>query len=89
MLALGLGIASATPGEISRSVPGSITINVVSIEALADVDGNGIVDQRDLMAVTGRLGTPAAPGEPEDVNRDGIIDVLDLAVIARFLGLEV
>ena len=54
-----------------------------------DVDGNRIVDQRDLMAVNRRLDTPAAPGEPEDVNRDGIIDVLDVAVIARFLGLGV
>ena len=48
----------------------------------ADVNGDGVVDVLDLLAVIAAWGNP---GGPEDVNSDGVVDVLDLlAVIAAW-----
>ena len=89
VLALGLGVAFAASATVSKSVPGSITINLVTIEEPADVNRDGKVDQQDLLAVTRKLDTVTVLGTREDINHDGVVDVLDLAIVARFLGLEV
>ena len=89
VLVLGLSISYATSAQIFRPVPGSITINLVPIEELADIDGNGKVDHRDLVAVARVLNTRPASDMREDINHDGIIDVFDLAIVARYLGREV
>ena len=48
----------------------------------ADVNGDGVVNVLDLLAVIAAWGSP---GGPEDVNSDGVVDVLDLlAVIAAW-----
>ena len=90
LLALGLGLSSAYAAsvEISRHVPAGLTINVLPIEASADVDGDSRVDRYDLIAVAKKLGTRPARGETADINHDGIIDVVDLAIVARYFGLE-
>ena len=82
-------IASASSARISKSMPGSVNINVISIQEMADVDGNGIVDHLDLQAVAGAMGTQPVDSAREDVNRDGVVDVLDLALVARYIGREV
>ena len=84
VLALTLGIAYATPVEISRSVPGSITL--ANILPLGGVDGDGKVDLQDLQAVASKLDTRSTPGASEDTNNDGIIDMPDLAIMAQNLG---
>ena len=84
VLALTLGIAYATPVEISKSVPGSITL--ANILPLGDVDGDGKVDLQDLPAFASKLDTRSTPGASEDINNDGIIDVLDLATVAQNRG---
>ena len=89
LLLVGLSIAHASSAEISRAVPGGITVYVVPTEALADIDGNGVVDHRDLMAIRRKLGLLSGPDAVEDINRDGTVDVLDLAIVARYFGLEV
>ena len=101
ILVLALGIAYATSVEISREVPGGITINNIipptptseppkgDPDERADIDGNGVIDFRDLQAIARKLNTHPASGMDEDVNQDGTIDVLDLAIAARFLGQEV
>ena len=89
VLAVGLGVGYAASATISKSVPGSITINLVNIQQVADVNRDGKVDQQDLLAVTRKLDTIAAFGSSEDINNDGIIDVLDLATVARFLETEI
>ena len=88
-LVLGLGIAYASSTEPSRSVPGSITINFVPIQASADINCDGIIDGQDLMAIAGLLNTQPAGNASGDVNGDGAIDVFDLAIAARHFGLEV
>ena len=46
-----------------------------------DINGDGVVDVSDLLAVVGSWG--ACEGCPEDINGDGVVDVTDLlAVIA-------
>jgi hypothetical protein len=54
-------------------------------ECLADVDGNGVVDGYDFNEVYFMLGTVCG-GCPEDVNYDGIVDELDLAMVNENLG---
>ena len=87
--ALGLSIPYAASASISRPVGGSGTINILPIQASADVDGNGIVDGQDLLAVARKLNTVPAGHAREDVNRDSVIDVIDLAIVARYSGQEV
>ena len=82
-------IASASTVRISKLVPGSVNINVISIQAMADVDGNGMVDGQDLLAVAGAIGTQPGDNPPADINRDGVVDVFDLALVARYFGQEV
>ena len=89
VLAFGLSVAFAASSQVSRSVPGSITINLVTIEESADINRDGKIDQQDLLAITRKLDTIAAFGAREDINHDGVVDVLDLALVARFFGLEV
>ena len=89
VLALGLGVAYPASATISKPVPGSITINLVTIEESADINRDGKVDQQDLLAVIRKLDTLAGLGLREDINHDGVVDVLDLAIVARFFELEV
>ena len=89
VLALGLGVAYAASANISKSVHGSITINLLTIGEPADVNRDGRVDRQDLLAVSRKLDTLAVLGMREDINHDGVVDVLDLAIVARFFGLGV
>ena len=88
VLAIGIGVVRAGVGQISRPVPGGVTINLLPPHASADIDGNGKIDAQDLLAITGKLNTLAVGDAREDTNHDGVIDVVDLAFVARFLGLE-
>lgn len=83
------GIAYAASVQVSRPIPSGITVNVLSIQALADIDGNGIVDDLDLEAIRAKLGTRPNGILPEAINHDGIVDLFDLAIVARYFGLEV
>ena len=49
----------------------------------ADVNGDGVVDMRDLVLVAGRLGKSG--DNREDVNGDGIVNILDLVLVAGML----
>ena len=89
MFALGLGIAYGASVENSSSVPGGVTINIVPIQASADVNGDGIVDRGDLAAVTRKLGTHPAGRARENINHDGAIDIIDLTIIAQYFGQRV
>jgi len=53
------------------------------------VNGDGIVDIRDLVLV--RLAFGSEPGEPDwnpeaDLNRDGIIDIIDATILRSQAG---
>jgi hypothetical protein len=45
-----------------------------------DVDGDGDVDLDDLQAIFAARGAPAAPGDPRDVDGDGVITVNDVRI---------
>ena len=86
LVTLPLGIAYAASGQISSPVQGGITINILPIQASADINGNGKVDHNDLLAVIKKLNSPPLGAAREDINHDGAIDVLDLTIVARYLG---
>ena len=48
-----------------------------------DVNGDGVVDMRDLVLVAGRLGKSGE--NREDVNGDGIVNILDLVLVAGMI----
>jgi hypothetical protein len=88
LMAVSVGVAFAGSSEVSRQLPGSVTINIVTMESLADIGGNGTVDSEDLQAVMDKFNTQSAGGEREDINGDGVIDILDLTLVARLFGRE-
>ena len=53
------------------------------VQVAADVNGDGVVDIRDLVLVAGRLGRSG--DNREDVNGDGIVNILDLVLVAGML----
>ena len=49
-----------------------------------DVNGDGIVDYEDLRCIDDHYGETGTPGWiPEDVNKDGIINVLDSTLVSN------
>ena len=88
LLALGISISYATSVEVSRDIPGSITINLLSPQQSADLNDSRRVDTADLLAILRRFNTRHGAAVPEDINHDGIIDVLDLVLVARYFGEE-
>jgi hypothetical protein len=50
-----------------------------------DVDGNGCVDDADLLAVLFAFGQVGS-GLPEDVNGDGVVDEADLLTVLFNFG---
>ena len=62
----------------------TIKIVVAESKLTGDVNGDGIVNVSDLLAVIEAWG-PCSFSCPEDLNGDGVIDVVDLlAVIAAW-----
>ena len=86
MLAIGLGVAVGYAAQISRSLAGSIDMNLVSAESFADVDRSGLVDDRDLLSIVASLNTRPESDVAQDMNKDGVVDLLDLVFAAINFG---
>ena len=72
--------------EFNLSITGTVTVELVSPEADADVNGDGVVDGADLRIVASNIGV-SPPDDPRaDVNGDGVVDVLDLVLVALYFG---
>ena len=54
---LGLSIALADLPGVIRPVDGAITVNLIPIQASADINGDGTVDAQDLTDLASLLGT--------------------------------
>ena len=65
---------------------GSMTEKLFSVDLitlLADVNGDGNVDIRDLVNLASKIGSSSSAG---DVNGDGVVDILDLTLVAGAMG---
>jgi secreted trypsin-like serine protease len=51
-----------------------------------DADGSGCVDTADLAAIMGAFGTTVPPGDPRDLNYDGLINVHDRLIVLQNFG---
>ena len=91
-----LGVAFGPEGRTlaSGSLDGTVLLweiipkddareNVVPSQVTPDVNGDGVVDMRDLVLVAGRLGKAAE--NREDVNGDGVVNILDLVLVAGMI----
>ena len=56
---------------------------LVTVKIPGDIDGNGVVDVVDLLALLAAWGEP---GGPADINNDGIVDVVDLLILLANWG---
>ncbi|MEL6180114.1 MAG: amidohydrolase family protein, partial [Myxococcota bacterium] len=48
-----------------------------------DIDGDGVVNVRDVMALEAHDGQNVDPGDCADLNNDGVLDVLDVNLLAN------
>ncbi len=73
-----LGTYDAGFGDVdiqALRIAGKITVTAIGVANPSDINGDGVVDVLDLLAVLAAWGTD----DPDaDVNDDGIVDVLDL-----------
>ncbi len=87
LLALTAGIAYATYLQISRPLPAVVrVVSDESPELVGDVDGNGVVDIRDLVLVAASFNTSPPANPLADVNKDGIVNLFDLALVSINFG---
>ncbi len=59
--------------------------HILGTSCPADINGDGVVDVLDLLAVLSAWG-PCEPDGPEDINEDGTVDVLDLLEVLNAWG---
>ncbi|MNI36797.1 hypothetical protein D3C73_908620 [compost metagenome] len=52
---------------------------------IEDVNQNGMINEIDIIEVAKRIGKPAGEFKQYDVNRDGTIDIKDMALIALII----
>jgi hypothetical protein len=81
--------AADQPDEMSKSENLYLQQNLPFQRCAADLNSDGVVDQKDLDFVKSHMG--AHYGDPNydrmaDYNGDGVIDVKDLAAVAQQLG---
>jgi len=75
-------VASTDAQELSRfDVSGTVVIGLA-----ADLNGDCIVNDIDLMALRGLLGQQGSPGMRGDINRDGAVDVCDMIILRNRMG---
>ncbi len=55
----------------------NVMITVEAASLPCDVDGNGQVDLSDITVIFDTIGSTAAPGDPRDLDGDGLITILD------------
>lgn len=73
--------------EQQVAVSGAEGVSVGTITLLAgDTDGDGDVDADDVAVVREAFGQPAPPGSSADLNADGVVDVIDLALLGSNWG---
>ena len=69
-----------------QAMPGMEGYVSVSQELQGDVNNDGVVNIRDLVQVSSKLGEAGGASVPEDVNQDGVVDIRDLVRVANHFG---
>ena len=69
-----------------QAMPGMEGYVSESQELQGDVNNDGVVDIRDLVQVSNKLGEAGGIDVPEDVNQDGVVDIRDLVRVANHFG---
>ena len=69
-----------------QAMPGMEGYVSVSQELQGDVNNDGVVNIRDLVQVSSKMGEAGGASVPEDVNQDGVVDILDLVRVANHFG---
>lgn len=78
----GSTVINIQPLDTSSTATASIIVLVLGGNTRGDINGDGIVDLRDITKIRSLLNTPAtSPNDARDLNRDGKIDALDLRVL--------
>ncbi len=70
-------------GSVTAASGGTISMPVVSLIA-GDIDGNGVIDQMDGLTI--RMNYNNTTPTAADLNNDGVINVLDLGILAENYG---
>ena len=85
---LGWPWGSVTVQITEGTIIANLEISIVENPCYEDVDGNGVVNVSDLLALIGNWGTcPDCTGEiPGDVNFDDVVNVTDLLLIVGAWG---
>lgn len=92
-----LTITNVRPGDagaydciVSNSCGGAVSeaaaLVVAPPDCVADINGDGLVDGRDLSVVLFQYGSSVPPGTGADFNGDGVVDGRDLSVLLAGYG---
>ena len=78
------GVAAAS--TILVTVTLNATVTILPSSGTEDVDGDGCVGPQDLAIVGRSIDSDSPPAQGADVNKDGQVDVRDLASVALLFG---
>ncbi len=87
-LVLTAGLAYGALVNRQFDLPITATVTVKSAFAAADVNDDGRVDEVDLKLVARNLGISPPADIGADVDGNLVVDVYDLAFVARYLSLQ-
>ena len=72
----------ASAGISSLNVPGGGPTPLLSASFNGDLNGDGVIDLKDLAIIQLAINTPSKrPYDPRDINQDGKIDALDVRLL--------
>ena len=82
-----VGLVYATKGKkFDLPINATVTITLPNPVEDADVNDDGKVDGVDLSIVTRNLNTSPPGDDRADVDRNGVVNITDLAFVARYFG---
>ena len=66
--------------------PSGLSVLVASVARAVPPTKGLVYGSSNLLTVSRELNTRVVGDVPEDVNSDGVVDVLDLAIVASYFG---